>query len=62
MAEDEGKKPRIVVGVDGSESSRHALRWAARQAQLTGADLTGGAAASGAYHCLARGGQKSGSN
>ncbi len=34
-----GRKPRIVVGVDGSESSRHALRWAARQAQLTGASL-----------------------
>ncbi|WP_328914402.1 MULTISPECIES: universal stress protein [unclassified Streptomyces] len=30
---------RIVVGVDGSEPSLHALRWAARQAQLTGAAL-----------------------
>jgi len=30
---------RIVVGVDGSESSRGALRWAARQAKLTGASL-----------------------
>ena len=38
MAND-GRKPRIVVGVDGSESSRHALRWAARQVQLTGANL-----------------------
>jgi nucleotide-binding universal stress UspA family protein len=28
---------RIVVGVDGSESSRAALRWAARQAELTAA-------------------------
>ncbi|MFI9785348.1 universal stress protein [Kitasatospora sp. NPDC051984] len=28
---------RIVVGVDGSESSRAALRWAVRQAALTGA-------------------------
>jgi nucleotide-binding universal stress UspA family protein len=36
MTNDGGKQPRIVVGVDGSESSRHALRWAARQAQLTG--------------------------
>jgi nucleotide-binding universal stress UspA family protein len=27
---------RIVVGVDGSESSRDALRWALRQAALTG--------------------------
>ena len=36
MANDGGKQPRIVVGVDGSESSRHALRWAARQAQFTG--------------------------
>jgi nucleotide-binding universal stress UspA family protein len=28
--------PRIVVGVDGSPSSRAALRWAVRQAALTG--------------------------
>jgi nucleotide-binding universal stress UspA family protein len=28
---------RIVVGVDGSESSKHALQWALRQAELTGA-------------------------
>ena len=27
---------RIVVGVDGSTSSREALRWAVRQAELTG--------------------------
>lgn len=27
---------RIVVGVDGSASSRHTLRWAVRQAALTG--------------------------
>lgn len=27
---------RIVVGVDGSDASKLALRWAARQAQLTG--------------------------
>lgn len=31
----EGVEARIVVGVDGSESSRHALGWAARQAGLT---------------------------
>jgi nucleotide-binding universal stress UspA family protein len=30
---------RIVVGVDGSEGSKNALRWAARQASLTGATL-----------------------
>ena len=30
---------RIVVGVDGSEGSREALRWAIRQAELTGAAL-----------------------
>jgi nucleotide-binding universal stress UspA family protein len=29
----------IVVGVDGSESSKAALRWAARQARLTGAEI-----------------------
>jgi nucleotide-binding universal stress UspA family protein len=30
---------RIVVGVDGSEGSKQALRWAARQAELTGTTL-----------------------
>jgi nucleotide-binding universal stress UspA family protein len=30
---------RILVGVDGSEGSKCALRWAARQAELTGASL-----------------------
>ncbi|KAE8764850.1 universal stress protein [Georgenia thermotolerans] len=34
-----GTPPLIVVGVDGSESSKAALRWAARQAELTGAEL-----------------------
>ncbi|WP_069173971.1 universal stress protein [Streptomyces griseus] len=29
--------PRVVVGVDGSEASREALRWAVRHAELTGA-------------------------
>jgi nucleotide-binding universal stress UspA family protein len=29
----------IVVGVDGSEGSNEALRWAARQAKLTGGTL-----------------------
>jgi nucleotide-binding universal stress UspA family protein len=29
----------IVVGVDGSDASKDALRWAARQARMTGADL-----------------------
>ena len=31
------RTPRIVVGVDGFESSRAALRWAIQQAKLTGA-------------------------
>lgn len=31
--------PVVVVGVDGSEGSADALRWAAGQAQLTGASL-----------------------
>ena len=30
---------RIVVGVDGSDSSKAALRWALRQAKLTGASV-----------------------
>jgi nucleotide-binding universal stress UspA family protein len=34
-----GGQARIVVGVDGSESSKNALRWAARQARYTGATL-----------------------
>jgi len=34
-----GSKPRIVVGVDGSASSDQALRWALRQAELTGATV-----------------------
>ena len=34
-----GHRPRIVVGVDGSPGSQHALRWAARQAQYDGATL-----------------------
>jgi nucleotide-binding universal stress UspA family protein len=33
------KKPRIVVGIDGSQASRLALRWAVRQAELTGATV-----------------------
>jgi len=32
-------RPAIVVGVDGSPGSEGALRWAAKQAQLTGAEL-----------------------
>ena len=28
-------QPAIVVGIDGSEDSKHALRWAAQQAELT---------------------------
>jgi len=36
-AQEYAKEPRIVAGVDGSESSLSALRWAIRQAGLTGA-------------------------
>lgn len=35
----EQARGRIVVGVDGSEASKTALRWAANQARLTGARL-----------------------
>ena len=34
-----GSGQRIVVGVDGSGSSKAALRWAIRQAKLTGASV-----------------------
>lgn len=35
---------RIVVGVDGSDSARRALRWAVREAEVWGAELTAVAA------------------
>jgi nucleotide-binding universal stress UspA family protein len=38
MSEPRGRSP-IVVGVDGSEDSKDALRWAAQQAGLTGSNL-----------------------
>jgi nucleotide-binding universal stress UspA family protein len=34
-----GSQQRYVVGIDGSEQSRGALRWALRQARLTGATV-----------------------
>ncbi len=34
-----GRDHRIVVGVDGSESSIESLRWAVAQARMTGATL-----------------------
>jgi nucleotide-binding universal stress UspA family protein len=39
MTAEPSRRPehRIVVGVDGSESSKQALAWAVRQARLTGA-------------------------
>jgi nucleotide-binding universal stress UspA family protein len=39
MSEQPEQAPRIVVGVDGSPSSRAALVWAVRQAELTGASV-----------------------
>jgi len=36
MPVNRNEPPRIVVGVDGSPSSRAALRWAPKQARLTG--------------------------
>jgi len=36
---DEQSSARVVVGVDGSDASLEALRWAAREAQLIGATL-----------------------
>lgn len=37
--DDNATAGRIVVGVDGSEASKDALRWAGRQVELTGASL-----------------------
>jgi nucleotide-binding universal stress UspA family protein len=39
MSEQEVERDRIVVGVDGSPSSKQALRWAARIAAATGASI-----------------------
>ncbi|MFD6313325.1 universal stress protein [Streptomyces nigra] len=36
MAEQAEGADRVLVGVDGSDASREALRWAVRQARLTG--------------------------
>ncbi|MER6089012.1 universal stress protein [Streptomyces bluensis] len=36
MSDEATSVPRIVVGVDGSESSKAALRWAVGQGKLTG--------------------------
>jgi nucleotide-binding universal stress UspA family protein len=35
----QGRSGPIVAGVDGSETSKDALRWAARQAEMTKATL-----------------------
>jgi nucleotide-binding universal stress UspA family protein len=39
MGTDEAPAPRIVVGVDGSASSRAALRWALGQARISGGEV-----------------------
>lgn len=39
MTASDDKLHRIVVGVDGSSASQQALRWAVRQAGLTGASV-----------------------
>jgi nucleotide-binding universal stress UspA family protein len=39
MTEQPATQSRIVVGVDGSAGAKEALRWAVRQAKLTGAAL-----------------------
>jgi nucleotide-binding universal stress UspA family protein len=39
MTEQQASASRIVVGLDGSPSSRAALAWAVRQAELTGASI-----------------------
>jgi nucleotide-binding universal stress UspA family protein len=39
VTEQAARRPRIVVGVDGSEPARRALLWAAEEARLRDADL-----------------------
>jgi nucleotide-binding universal stress UspA family protein len=39
VSTNEPSRGKIVVGVDGSASSQQALRWAVRQARLTGEEL-----------------------
>ena len=39
MTSTPGRRPIIVVGVDGSPSSEEALRWALRQAAVTGGQV-----------------------
>jgi nucleotide-binding universal stress UspA family protein len=39
VIETAARRPRIVVGVDGSEPARRALLWAAEEARLRDADL-----------------------
>jgi nucleotide-binding universal stress UspA family protein len=39
MADQAWREGRIVVGVDGSETSVKALKWALAQAEVTGADV-----------------------
>jgi nucleotide-binding universal stress UspA family protein len=36
MSESEVEQDVVMVGVDGSSTSRRALRWAVRQAEATG--------------------------
>jgi nucleotide-binding universal stress UspA family protein len=52
MTAPDARRASIVVGVDGSDRSKDALRWAARQAELTGATLV----AIAAWHNPARSG------
>lgn len=43
MTTSSAQRPAVVVGIDGSESSKHALRWAARiaRAEDAGIDVVG---------------------
>ena len=65
-APEHGDTPRIVAGVDGSASSISALRWAIRQAELTGTSVAAviawhypAAAAGGGYGMAVAGAEAS---
>lgn len=51
MASDNDARPAVVVGVDGSDESVAALRWAARYAAAAGASVRAVLCRRQRFHC-----------